>query len=105
MHGLRRDTYVLTIRALSFGVLGDGERHPRMPLRRHRRQARPCVFLSIDVFFGARDGSLRRIQIRRRIFTRAGVVRRRDGLPSVAHFLHGSGRAADQAGDTNNHRD
>ena len=56
--------------------------------------------LRLQVSFGAADGGLGCIEIGRRRRGCAGRLRSRDGLPGVAHFLHGSSGASEQAGDS-----
>jgi hypothetical protein len=56
--------------------------------------------LCLKVGFSARDGGLGGGEIRR---CRAGRARRSgggNGLPGVAHLLHGRSRASGKAGDT-----
>jgi hypothetical protein len=63
-------------------------------------QARAREFLRLQMGFCTGNGSLGGIEIRR---CRRGRARRSgggDGLPSVAHFLHGRASASDEAGNT-----
>jgi hypothetical protein len=71
-----------------------------VPLRFQRRQAGPRKFLRLEVRFGARNGGLGGGEIRRRGTGRARGPGGGNGLPGVAHLLHGSSRASDEAGNT-----
>jgi hypothetical protein len=66
----------------------------------HRRIARPSELLRLQVRFGARNGGLGRVEIRRCRTRRACRPGGGDRLPSVAHFLHGSSSTSDEAGNT-----
>jgi hypothetical protein len=71
-----------------------------VPLRFHRRQTGPGKFLCLQVILRARDGGLSGVEIRRR---RRGRTRRPsggDGLPGIAHFLHGSPGASGEPCNT-----
>jgi hypothetical protein len=77
-----------------FGVLGVGKRNGGMVLGLQSGQTRPCIFLRLQMRFRPGDGCLRCIVFRR---TAAGRARRgsgHNGLPGVAHFLHGWSRSA-----------
>jgi hypothetical protein len=84
--------WVLRIRA--------GEGGCGVALGFHRRQAGSGEFLCLEVRFRTPNGGLGGIEIRRCRCTRACRLGGGDGLPSVAHFLHGSSGASDQAGNT-----
>jgi hypothetical protein len=88
----------LCVLAIRFGKSGRG-----VMLGFHRGQARPREFLCLQVLFCAGDGRLGGIEIRRCRGRRACRSSRRDGLPGVAHFLHGSTGASDEADDTDQH--
>ena len=66
----------------------------------HRRIARSSEFLRLQVRFGTRNSGLGRVVIRRRRARRACRRGGGDGLPSVAHFLHGSSSTSGEAGNT-----
>ncbi len=85
-------------------VLGHRQCRAGMVLGFQGSQSSTRVFLSIDVFFSPGDRRLSGIQIRRSDFGYPGIAGRRDGLSSIAHFLHGSAAAASQAGDTDKYR-
>jgi len=66
----------------------------------HRCQSSPGELLRLQVLFRASDGGLGGIKIRRCRGRCAGRPRSRDGLPSVAHFLHGSADASGKPDNT-----
>jgi hypothetical protein len=66
----------------------------------HRGVARSSELLRLEVRFGARNGGLGCVEIRRCCARRACRPGGGDGLPSVAHFLHGSSSTSDKAGNT-----
>jgi hypothetical protein len=55
----------------------------------------------LQVRFGTYDVRLGRSEIRRSRARGARSLGGRDGLPSVAHFLHRGPSASEQAGNTN----
>ena len=71
-----------------------------MALRFQRSIASSRELLRLEVRFGAADGGLGCIEVGRRRRGSAGRLGSRDGLPGVAHFLHGSAGASEQAGDS-----
>jgi len=66
----------------------------------HCCQPGPGELLRLQVRFGTTQRGLGGIEIRRRRIRRAGRSSGRDGLPRVAHFLHGCASASSEADDT-----
>ena len=79
-------------------------RRSGMPFGFHRRIARACVLLCLEMLLGAGDGGLRCIEIGGRVFRRTGNPGSSDGLSRIAHFLHRGAVAARQAEDPDKHR-
>jgi hypothetical protein len=71
----------------------------------HRRQAGSGEFLRLQVRFRARNGGLGGVEFRRCRGSGAGHPSGGDGLPSIAHFLHGSFGASGEAGYTDKYSD
>ena len=72
-----------------------------MLLGLQRRVARPDVLLRLQVILSARYRRLSCIVIGGTPAFRAGLMGRRDRLPRIAHFLHGSAGATREASNTN----
>src|ERR1700689_510648 len=68
---------------------GGRERLGGVALGLLRREARAPVFSRPEMRFGAPDGGVCRIQIRRARGRESGGGSRRDRLASIAQFLHG----------------
>src|SRR6202035_3140156 len=83
-------------------LLCAGESRSGMAFGFHRRIARARVLLCLEMLLGAGDGGLRRIEIGGRVFRGAGNPGGGDGLPRIAHLLHGGAAAARQAEDPDN---
>jgi hypothetical protein len=90
----------LSHRRLSMLCIRAGEGGGGVPLGFQRGQASPRELLRLKVRFGSRDGGLGGGKIRRRGTGRARSPGGGNGLPGVAHLLHGSSRASDEAGNT-----
>jgi hypothetical protein len=72
-----------------------------MALGLHRRQTGPRELLRLQMSFGPLDGGLGRVEIRRGRGRRPGHAGRGDGLPRIAHFLHGrTTSASDEVDNT-----
>jgi len=76
-----------------------------MALGLHRRQTGSGEFLRLQVRFRARNGGLGGLEIRRGRGGGACHPSGGDGLPSIAHFLHGSFGASGEAGYTDKYSD
>jgi hypothetical protein len=69
-------------------------------LRFLRGQPRPGELLCLQVRFSTTQRGLGGVEIRRRRTRRAGRLSGRDGLPRVAHLLHGCAGASGETDDT-----
>ena len=87
-------------RRLGMLCIRAGEGGSGVPLGFQRRQSGSREFLRLKVRFRARNGGLGGGEIRRRGTRRARRPGGGNGLPGVAHLLHGSSRATDEADDT-----
>ncbi len=85
---------------LSIGMLRGVERRRRMALGLLSSEAGPHILLRFEMCLRARDGRLRRVQVRRRRIGCAGRFGGGNCLSRIAHFLYGrAARTADQASD------
>ena len=87
-------------RRLSVLTICIGEGGGRVTFGFHCRQAGSCEFLRLQVALGAPDGCLGGVEIGGGCRGRPGGTGSRNRLARVAHFLHGSASASDQADDT-----
>lgn len=65
-----------------------------------RGQSGPRELLCLQVRFSAAERGLSGVEVRRRRAGRAGRLSGRDGLPRVAHLLHGRTGASGETNDT-----
>ncbi len=86
------------IRVLRIGI---GERGGSVVLGFHRRQAGAREFLRLQMRFGANNGGLGGVEIRRIGARCASRLGGGDGLPRIAHFLHGRAGTSGEAHNTN----
>ena len=66
----------------------------------HRGQPGPGELLCLQVRFSTAQRGLGGVEVRRRCARRTGRLSGRDGLPRVAHLLHGCAGASGEADDT-----
>ena len=86
------------IRVLRIGIR---KRGGSVVLGFHRRQAGPREFLRLQMRFGTDNGGLGGVEIRRIGARRARRLGGGDGLPRIAHLLHGRAGTSGEACNTN----
>jgi hypothetical protein len=80
--------------------VGIGKGGGSVALGFHRRRSRSRELLCLQVCFRTADGCLGSGEVRGCRLRRARRLRGGDGLPGVAHFLHGSPSTSGEAGNT-----